>query len=409
MTAMHSPGKVIRGYRILESCGGGGEGWVYKAAAPTGGRILALKQLAEGPGDPLFDEVIERARRLSSFIGKKHPHFAEIIEIFEEAYACYIVTEWAEGTTFRDMLNKKGRISVTEAVQVAGQVLSALRFINEHKWVHRDIKPENIMVAIGAGGRFVVKVIDLGIALPLDLPRITVKGDALGTLLYAAPEALSGGAIPIGEYSDLFPLGVVLCEALTGRYPFPMTPPAALFGAMLSPERPRIREHAPDVPAEIEAFVLKLMEPDIGKRFVSPAQALEALEIILSGLGMGAMSIPKTSTAPTGRESKTVTPAGPVTPALTILSGPNAGRRVSVPERGVCIGRGAVNPDDDLISRFHVFVTPVRGTLRLRDLGSRNGLVYAYKRRRKVVLRPGDELRLGATLLAYSTTKGGES
>src|SRR4029077_12422690 len=229
-------GRTIGHYKISESIGIGGMGEVYLATDITAGRKAALKLL------PLrFTGDAERLKRFQqeahAVVGLNHPNIVTVYEIGEDHSTHYIASELIEGETLRQRL-VRGQIQLSEAVDVAIQVANALVAAHETGIVHRDIKPENIMLRPDG----YVKVLDFGIAklaeqqVPLTTPRDealslveTNLGSILGTVRYMSPEQARGA--PVNNSTDIWSLGVVLYEVVTGHVPFTGDPPSQSYGA----------------------------------------------------------------------------------------------------------------------------------------------------------------------------------
>src|SRR6266516_7047579 len=218
-------GQTIGHYKISKRIGSGGMGEVYLAIDMTAGRKAALKLLPER-----FTGDAERLKRFQqeerALVGLNHPNILTVYEIGEDHSTHYIASELIEGETLRQRL-MRGRIEVGEAVDVAIQVASAVAAAHETGIVHRDIKPENIMLRPDG----YVKVLDFGIAklaeqeLPATMPRDealllveTNLGAVLGTVRYMSPEQACG--VHVDKRSEIWGLGVVLYEMLTGHVPF---------------------------------------------------------------------------------------------------------------------------------------------------------------------------------------------
>ena len=234
-------GQTIGHYKISESIGTGGMGEVYLATDITAGRKAALKLL------PMrFTGDAERLKRFQqearALVGLNHPNILTVYEIGEDHSIHYIASELIEGETLRQRL-MRGRIEVGEAVDVAIQVASALAAAHQTRIVHRDIKPENIMLRPDG----YVKVLDFGIAklaeeeVPATMPRDealllveTNLGSILGTVRYMSPEQACGRHVD--KRTDIWSLGVVLYEMVTGHVPFTGDPPSQSYGAAGTPE-----------------------------------------------------------------------------------------------------------------------------------------------------------------------------
>src|SRR5213079_898867 len=229
-------GQTIGHYKISESIGAGGMGEVYLATDITAGRKAALKLL------PLrFTGDADRLKRFQqeahAVVGLNHPNILTVYEIGEDHSTHYIASELIEGETLRQRL-MRGPIQLSEALDIAIQVASALAAAHERGIVHRDIKPENIMLRPDG----YVKVLDFGIAklaeeqLPATMPRDealflieTNLGSVLGTVRYMSPEQARGGHVD--KTTDIWSLGVVLYEMVSGHAPFTGDTPGEVMSA----------------------------------------------------------------------------------------------------------------------------------------------------------------------------------
>ena len=286
-------GQTIGHYKISESIGTGGMGEVYLAADITAGRKAALKLL------PLrFTGDAERLKRFQreerAVVGLNHPNIVTVYEIGEDHSTHYIASELIEGETLRQRL-MRGQIQVGEAVDVAIQVANALVAAHETGIVHRDIKPENIMLRPDG----YVKVLDFGIAklaeqqVPLTTPRDealslveTNLGSILGTVRYMSPEQACGAQVD--KSTDIWSLGVVLYEMVTGHAPFTGDPPSQSYGAagtpkevmssILEKEPPPLTRYIAHAPAELQQIISKTLRKDREQRYHSAHELLQALK-----------------------------------------------------------------------------------------------------------------------------------
>src|SRR5882724_5623961 len=257
-------GQTIGHYKISERIGTGGMGDVYLATDMTAGRKAALKLLPER-----FTGDAERLKRFQqearAVVGLNHPNILTVYEIGEDHSTHYIASELIEGETLRQRL-ARGRVEVGDAVDVAIQVASALATAHEAGIVHRDIKPENIMLRPDG----YVKVLDFGIAklaeqeLPTTMPRDealllveTNLGSILGTVRYMSPEQACGA--PVDKRTDIWSLGVVLYEMVTGHTPFTGDTPREVMSAILEKEPPPLRSYNKQTPAELRQIVGKAL------------------------------------------------------------------------------------------------------------------------------------------------------
>src|SRR5436190_7950998 len=276
-------GRTIGHYKISESIGTGGMGEVYLATDITAGRKAALKLL------PLrFTGDAERLKRFQqeahAVVGLNHPNILTVYEIGEDHSSNYIASELIEGETLRRRL-VRGPMQQSEVIDVAIQVASALVAAHNAGIVHRDIKPENIMLRPDA----YVKVLDFGIAklaeqeVPVTVPRDealllveTNLGSILGTVRYMSPEQACGGHVD--KRTDIWSLGVVLYEKLTGHAPFTGDTPGEVMSSILEKEPPPLTRYIARAPAELQQIISKTLRKDRTGRYRSSQDLLKALK-----------------------------------------------------------------------------------------------------------------------------------
>src|SRR5947207_8658828 len=276
-------GRTIGHYKISKRIGTGGMGEVYLATDMTAGRKAALKLLPER-----FTGDAERLKRFEqearALVGLNHPNILTIYEIGEDDSTHYIASELIEGETLRQRLTR-GRMELSEAVDVAIQMTSALAAAHQTGIVHRDIKPENIMLRPDG----YVKVLDFGIAklaeqeVPATIPTEealllveTNLGSILGTVRYMSPEQASGA--PIDKRTDLWSLGVVLYEMVTGHAPFTGETPGEVMTSILEKEPPALSSYITHTPAELQQIISKTLRKDREERYQSAHELLAALK-----------------------------------------------------------------------------------------------------------------------------------
>jgi len=275
-------GRTIGHYKISERIGTGGMGDVYLATDITAGRKAALKLLPTR-----FTADTERLKRFQqeahALVGLNHPNILTVYEIGEDHSTHYIASELIEGETLRQRL-MRGRMQVGEAIDVAIQVASALAAAHEAGIVHRDIKPENIMLRPDG----YVKVLDFGIAklaeqevpvtVPTDEALLLVEtnlGSILGTVRYMSPEQAYGA--PVDKGTDIWSLGVVLYEMITGHVPFTGETPGEAMSSILEMEPPPLTSYVAHAPAELQQIINKTLRKDRKERYQSAHELLEAL------------------------------------------------------------------------------------------------------------------------------------
>jgi serine/threonine protein kinase len=262
-------GRTLGPYQVVEELGRGGMAVVYKAFQPSLRRYVALKILPDHfQSDPEFVARFQREARAAAQLG--HPNVVTIYDVGEQAGVHYIAMEYLEGGSLLDRL-AKGPLSLEEAQQIVEQVGSALDFAHSRGLIHRDIKPANILFS--ADNR--PKVTDFGIARAGDTSRLTRAGAMLGTPQYMSPEQAEGR--PVDHRADLYALGVMLYEMLTGRVPFQAdTPHAIVYAVIHQPPLPP-RQIRPDLSPAVEAVLLKALAKQPNERFQTGADMAAAL------------------------------------------------------------------------------------------------------------------------------------
>jgi serine/threonine protein kinase len=257
-------------YEILTKVGQGAMGVVYRAQDPTIRRIVALKVLPADPSEVtqaggttgrstagLFEREAQAAGALL------HPNIVTLYDAGRDGNWYYLAMEFIEGDTFAVEIARQGKIDPARAAHVVAVVADALDFAHERGVIHRDIKPANLMILPDQ----TVKVADFGIAR-LSSTSSTLGGDAMvGTPHYMSPEQVRGGTID--GRSDLFSLGVVFYEALTGRKAFQAETLAAVLHSIMSSTPPPAHEVDPAIPRELSAIVARAMARNPAQRYAS--------------------------------------------------------------------------------------------------------------------------------------------
>lgn len=270
-------GRVLgKRYEVLERLGGGGMALVYRGRDRLLNRTVAIKvmrpQLA---GD---DEFIRRFKReAESAAGLSHPNIVGIYDVGQEEDIYYIVQEYVEGRTLKDKIAKEGPLSAEEAVVLAIDIGDALAYAHRHKIVHRDIKPQNILIS--KEGR--VKVTDFGVARVATTATLTNTGNVVGSVHYFSPEQARGGYSD--EKSDIYSLGVVLFEMVTGQVPFEGET-AITVALKHVQEQPRsVLELNPDASPELDRIIQRAMRKVPAERYPSVEQLVADLERVSRG------------------------------------------------------------------------------------------------------------------------------
>ncbi|WP_282941726.1 Stk1 family PASTA domain-containing Ser/Thr kinase [Paenibacillus sp. RC67] len=268
-------GKQLGGrYEILERVGGGGMAIVYKGLDMLLHRHVAVKVLRQQYVHD--EEFIQRFRREAQAAASlSHSNVVSIYDVGQEEDIHYIVMEYIEGTTLNELIKEKAPLQVEEAVNVASQICDALDHAHHNQIIHRDIKPHNIL--IGKNGR--VKVTDFGIARAVTSSTITQTGSVVGSVHYFSPEHAKGTFT--GEQSDLYSLGIVMYQMLTGRLPFLGESPISVALKHLQEEVEDPRKVNPLIPQSVENIILKAMRKNPAERYRSAKQMLEDLDSCL--------------------------------------------------------------------------------------------------------------------------------
>ena len=264
--------KVGGRYVIEEQIGEGASAVTYRARDEVLGRPVALKVLrSRHAGDPEVVARFEREARIAAAIS--HPNVVAVYDYGSDGGAFFIALQFVSGEDLRSVIDRRGPLDPGEAVRFAGELLAGLGAIHLAGIVHRDIKPSNVL--IGRDG--VVRLTDFGVAYEVVADRLTSHGTTVGTAAYMAPEQARGGEL--SPATDLYAVGVVLFELLTGRLPFDHDNPMATLLAQIQTPPPLPSEFvAPgSIPARLEAVVLRALEKDPAARFASAAAMSAAL------------------------------------------------------------------------------------------------------------------------------------
>ena len=244
-------------YELLEHIGGGGMADVYKAHDNVLDRLVAVKILhAQLAGDAEFIEKFHREAQGAAKLS--HPNIVNIYDVGEEDDRHYIVMEYVAGETLKTRIQQQGHLSVAESLRIGKEIAKALAHAHENNLVHCDIKPHNILVM--ANGR--IKVADFGIARAVTSSTMTYNGTVVGSVHYFSPEQAKGTKIT--PKSDVYSLGVVLYEMLTGQLPFVGETTVSIALKHLQEEPASVRQLDATIPPIVEAIVQRAMakEPD---------------------------------------------------------------------------------------------------------------------------------------------------
>ncbi len=254
-------------YQIKDTVGVGGMAIVYEALDLKTGETVALKMLKESISDNT--QALRRFINESKAVAMMdHANIVKILDVSVKTEQKFIVMEYIKGITLREYMNKKVRMSWQEATAFIAQILQALDHAHMRGVIHRDIKPQNIMIMEGG----FIKVADFGIAKLPNAETVTMIDHAVGTIYYISPEQARGKKID--TRSDLYSLGVMFYEMLTGELPFMAETSYAIMTKHIN-EAPRPpRQLVPQLPVGIEQIILCAMEKDPARRYQSASQML---------------------------------------------------------------------------------------------------------------------------------------
>ncbi|MEZ4900904.1 MAG: serine/threonine-protein kinase [Spirosomataceae bacterium] len=267
-------GRIIQNYRIEELLGEGGMGTVYRATDTLLQRSVAIKMLHPHLlRDATFMERFKNEAVLSAQLN--HPNVAVLYNLLSDRSDNLMVMEYVNGTTLDALVKKHGSLTVENAVKMVMQALDGLHHAHRKGILHRDIKPANLMLTQEGD----VKLMDFGIARLVGSQRLTRADRVVGTLEYMAPELLD--RIEPSVQSDLYAMGVLLYELLSGKMPFEATTDSTLINQILTKPPIALKSRISDLPKPLEAVLDKLFQKKPEKRYSTALELKQALAAIV--------------------------------------------------------------------------------------------------------------------------------
>ncbi|MBN1521973.1 MAG: protein kinase [Candidatus Aureabacteria bacterium] len=268
-------GKKIGGCEIIRKVGKGGMGVIYEARQSSLGRKVAIKFLAPHLAhDEEFVSRFMREARSAAVIS--HPHVMQVIDVGRNGELVYMVSEFVRGKNLREIVKEKGVFPEHEALSVIRDVASALVEAWKNNIVHRDLKPDNIMITDTG----LVKVMDFGLAKDTSsaTQAITHTGSVLGTPQYMSPEQIRGENVDIR--SDIYSLGLILYFLVTGKRAFDGDSSVKIYHDQVYTPLPDPKELKPDLLEPVRSMIIKMARKDPSERFQSPAEIIEAVDLL---------------------------------------------------------------------------------------------------------------------------------
>lgn len=254
-------GRIIAGrYEFVKYLGGGGMSNVYLAKDKILNRDVAVKVINIPPYEK--EKAVERfEREVQNTTILSHSNVVNVLDVEEDDNCYYLVMEYIEGPTLKEYLCKEGKLSAYEAVEMTLQILKGIAHAHHHRIIHRDIKPQNILMTKNG----TLKILDFGIARALSETALTETNHVMGSVQYLSPEQAKGQSTD--ESSDIYSIGIVLYELLTGHPPFNGETPVSVAIKHIQEELPSIRKERPSIPQSIENVIMKATRKEKSLRY----------------------------------------------------------------------------------------------------------------------------------------------
>jgi serine/threonine protein kinase len=376
---IHTVGERFCGYFLENLVGRGGMSEVFRAR-DSSGRTVAIKILQET--DPyLVAKFVQEGNKIGPLL-RGHPNIIYVYEFGQSPdNRLYIVMEYVEAPSLRKSMRTP--VSEADTVKIVGQVCSALAFAHENKVVHRDIKPENILVTENGGA----KVLDFGIAKLTSASTVT-RDKIVGTPEYISPEQARGE--PVRPASDVYSLGIVLYEMLSGSVPFrrprtedPYKAAIEVIRQHLKENPEPIRKRNPDVQISprLERVTMRALKKDLGDRFRTAKEMRKALGYRESPIRPMAA------------------PPQPTSAQLLIVQGPRKGHRIDLGDKPMTLGRLELGSTNTTISRRHASIVYRGGSYWLEDMSKNGTWVDNSRVYGEVPLKTGSLIVIGDNVL----------
>ena len=262
--------KINDRYQIIKSIGEGGMANVYLAYDTILDRDVAVKVLR---GDLADDEKFVRRfqREALSASSLSHPNIVEVYDVGDDNGQYFIVMEYIDGKNLKDLLKKRGKLTVSEVVDIMSQIADGLSVAHDSYIIHRDIKPQNIMILENG----LVKITDFGIAMAMNATQLTQTNSVMGSVHYLPPEQASGKGSTLK--SDIYSMGILMYELLSGTLPYRGDNAVEIALKHLKEPLPSIREEFPDIPQSVENIILKAAAKNPKNRYSDAREMYEDL------------------------------------------------------------------------------------------------------------------------------------